>query len=413
MMKTLIPLPYLGYSKIELGQAPREGLRFLRLARYKLGKRLRQKQTPPQGYVDHFGVHRPRNNAGDAVLFDALQDLLRHRFGDLHFRDSLLRAKVTPKDVARINARAQAVLVGGGGLLIEDSNPNAESGWQWRISTQELEAMNVPLIIFAIGYNLFRTDAAPSGHMVAHVERTLARSAFFGMRNHGSITRTKELMPAELHEKITFQPCMTTVLSEYHPLLQGHPGAAPGEKRVALNLAFDRAERRFGNQADAVLARIAGAVRTLIAEGWTVDVTLHGWDDEPAAEFFRGESIPVNVVYLNLCTSDEIVDYYARVPVTVGMRGHAQMIPFGCGNAIFSIISHDKLGFFLDDIGHREWGADIFDADLGERIVEFARCADQDIARRRGEIAAAKAPLWAQTLANLDRLPLTAACRPD
>lgn len=408
MMKTLIPLPYLGYSKIELGQAPREGLRFLRLVRYKLGERRRQKQTPPQGYVDHFGVHRPRNNAGDTVLFDVLQKLLRHRFGDLHFRDSLLRTKVTPEDVARINARAQAVLVGGGGLLIEDSNPNAESGWQWRISPQDLDAIDVPLILFAIGYNLFRTDATPSRYMVAHVERTLTKSAFFGMRNHGSITRTKALMPAELHEKITFQPCMTTVLSEFHPLLQGHPGAAPGEKRMALNLAFDRAERRFGNQAETVLARIAGAVRTLIAEGWAVDVTLHGWDDEPAAEFFRREAIAVNFVYLNLCTPDEIVDYYARVPITVGMRGHAQMIPFGCGNAIFSIVSHDKLGFFLDDIGHREWGADIFDADLGERVVDFARSAGQDIARLQSEIAKAKATLWTQTRANLNKLPLAA-----
>ena len=90
MKKTRIPLPNLGYSKIELGQAPREGLRFLRLARYELGGRQCQKQTPPRGYEDYFGPHRQINNSGDTVLFDLLYKLLRHRFGHLHLRDNLL-----------------------------------------------------------------------------------------------------------------------------------------------------------------------------------------------------------------------------------------------------------------------------------------------------------------------------------
>ncbi|MEP0144400.1 MAG: polysaccharide pyruvyl transferase family protein [Erythrobacter sp.] len=407
-MKTrLISLPYLGFSEIEADVVIKESLRFSRLAANKLTLRALHKMPPKQGYIDHFGVHRPRNNAGDTVLFDVLQKLLSSHFGPLSFRNSALRAKVTDQDVARINAAAQAVLVGGGGLLIEDSNPNAESGWQWRISEDHLARIDKPLILFAIGYNLFRTDKPPSQRMVDHVEKTMDKSVFFGMRNHGSIERTKAMIAQELHHKIIFQPCMTTFLTEYHPSLKTKSGADGREKRIALNLAFDRAERRFGDQADAVLERIGGAVDHLIQQGWQVDLTLHGWDDEPAIAYFRKRGSAVNPVYLNLCTPDEVVEYYADVPLTFGMRGHAQMIPFGCGNPIFSLISHDKLGFFLDDIGHREWGADIFDADLGDKIVDFARLAHESHADLKTKISKAKAKLWAQTQTNLKTLPLT------
>ena len=41
------------------------------------------------------------------------------------------------------------------------------------------------------------------------------------------------------------------------------------------------------------------------------------------------------------------------------MRGHAQMIPFGLRRPIISIISHDKMRFFLKDINCLEWGIDV------------------------------------------------------
>lgn len=59
---------------------------------------------------------------------------------------------------------------------------------------------------------------------------------------------------------------------------------------------------------------------------------------------------------------------YSRPRLVIGMRGHAQMIPFGCNTPILSIISHDKMQWFLDDIHHPEWGVDVLDPAF-ERIL--------------------------------------------
>jgi len=402
MVSKLVSVPFLGYSKIESDRVAQESVRFSRLLAYKVRQEAKNRLSSSAGYIEHFGVHRPRNNAGDTVLFDAIQELFKFKFGNLEFRNTALRKNVQRRDVSRINDLSKAVLVGGGGLLIEDSNPNSESGWQWRISEELLGDIEVPLLAFAIGYNLFRNDRQPSELMVRHISKTIEKSAFFGMRNTGSINKTKGIVPIDLHSKIVFQPCMTTVLSEFYPGIRDITDINPFEKRVALNLAFDRAERRFGEHRSEILERVGSAIETLAKRDWKIDLTLHGWDDEPAIEFCRSRSLPVNPVYLNLCSPSEIVRYYSGVPVTVGMRGHAQMIPFGCGNCIFSLISHDKLGYFLDDIGHRDWGVDIFDVDLSERIVEFVCAPESEIRSRRRAVEDAKSELWERTLENLN-----------
>ena len=359
------------------------------------------------GYFDHFGVHFPRNNAGDTVLFDAIETLFDVEYGQQKWRRSHLRHLVSPMDLARINRLARGVLVGGGGLLSSDSNPNSTSGWQWRIGRQELEELQVPLIVFAIGFNQFRGSEAFNPIFQEHLEATVRKSSFFGMRNHGSVDRTRALLSPEFHDKISFQPCMTTVLSEYHPRLRRDlPAIQAGRsvsprRRLAVNLAFDRAENRFGPNADLYIDRICAGLKAASEAGWVLELAVHAWDDEPAIAHLRRRNIPVIVKRLNLSAPYEVVRYYAGVDAVVGMRGHAQMIPFGCSTPILSLISHDKMRFFLEDIGHPEWGVEVSDSEVGERVIGFAT----DVMARpevfQAQISAAKAPLWVATQTNL------------
>ena len=55
------------------------------------------------------------------------------------------------------------------------------------------------------------------------------------------------------------------------------------------------------------------------------------------------------------------------------MRGHAQMIPFGCNTPILSIISHDKMQWFLDDIHHPAWGVDVLDSSFESQLYAKAK----------------------------------------
>lgn len=353
------------------------------------------------GYWEHFGVHNPRNNAGDTVLFETIENLFDHALGAKLWHKGQLRELVSSEDVLRLNRDAEAVLVGGGGLLISDSNPNVQSGWQWRIGLEELRALKTPLVIFAIGYNQFRGSEGFPDVFDEHLALTIEKSVFFGLRNRGSIRRTQSHLAPDLHNKLRWQPCMTTVMRHFHPL------ASPreqGAKRIAVNLAFDRAEKRFGGDFERIKSGIVKAMRWAVDHGWKLVLTLHAWDDDPAVTVFREQNIPADVVRLNLHSASQVIDFYARMPLTIGMRGHAQMIPFGCGNAIMSLISHDKLGFFLEDIGHPEWGVDVRETNIAEAIVDRIKAFEAHRDETFQQVDDCQAQLWKVTQENLQEI---------
>jgi hypothetical protein len=359
--------------------------------------------TTAPGYIEHFGVHQPMNNAGDTVLFDTIEKLFDGAFGSQRWRRTQLRREVGATDVERMNRCARAVLVGGGGLLISDTNPNALSGWQWKISRELLERLEVPLIVFAIGYNQFRDPVAFPAVFRPHLEATVARSAFFGARNGGSVDSIRSLLPEALRSRVVLQPCMTSFLRHYHPTLQPG-GRAPFAKRMALNLAFDRPGQRYGGRESDASAQIRKLVEWALDDGWDVTAVLHSSYDDPATSLLRGFSRKLAFRRLNLASADEVIRFYASMPVTIGMRGHAQMIPFGCGNAIFSIVSHDKMGYFLRDIDRPEWGADVLDPELADKAIAFLDDLERSWADVGRHIDAHQSRLWSLTRANLSRI---------
>jgi hypothetical protein len=86
------------------------------------------------------------------------------------------------------------------------------------------------------------------------------------------------------------------------------------------------------------------------------------------------------------------------------------MIPFGVRTPIISLISHAKLGYFLADIGHPEWGVGVQDPHLAGRLRELTRHLLEHGPAVAAEIAAIQQRLAAVTEANLGTLP--ASLRP-
>ena len=50
------------------------------------------------------------------------------------------------------------------------------------------------------------------------------------------------------------------------------------------------------------------------------------------------------------------------------MRGHSQMIPFGLCKNIISIISHDKMKYFLEDNNLVDYGVDLDEPEVFENL---------------------------------------------
>jgi hypothetical protein len=149
---------------------------------------------------------------------------------------------------------------------------------------------------------------------------------------------------------------------------------------------------------------MAGALRTL-RERADVRYAAHMPADEKFVHDLRREhglTLPVEQLYD--MSNDGIRELYRSARLVIGMRGHAGMIPFGCGTPILSLVSHPKLAYFLSDIGRREWGISVHDRALGARLTERAGAILDDHPAAVADVHAAQEFLWKTTRSNIDEL---------
>ena len=85
----------------------------------------------------------------------------------------------------------------------------------------------------------------------------------------------------------------------------------------------------------------------------------------------------------------------------IGMRGHAQMIPFGLNCEIISLGSHEKMKWFLQDINAEDWYIELREEPetIAKRIIElFNNIHDKETTKNR--LISAQNILWKKTLYN-------------
>jgi hypothetical protein len=358
----------------------------------------------------------PQGNAGDRVLTGAVRAcFVGDRWHDVHAHQLFDEDRL-----AEVNA-TEGLIVGGGGLFLPDTAPNGNSGWQWNVTDPMLARIAVPLVVFGVGYNMFEgqtfdgriaDDGSVSGsRFVGSLRALVERSTFVGLRNHGSVDRVRDLLPGHLADRICWQPCPTTITDLLaDPPDAGDPAAgSPGD--VLLNCAYDRAGRRFGDGYGTFLAAMRDWVVETQARA-VVRYVAHCVDDERFVNDLRREhgiSLPVIAMYD--LTPTRIHEHYRQAALVVGMRGHAGMIPFGCGTPIISLISHPKLGYFLADIDRPQWGVDVRDPHLAGRLRELTAELLDNGPAVAADIAVLRRGLADVTAANLASLP--AALQPN
>jgi Polysaccharide pyruvyl transferase len=356
-------------------------------------------QTASTPRLVHIAQFHP--NAGDAFLPVALRDLFCEQLGPMHWRGRHVAKVVDDRSMSQLN-EADGIVIGGGGLFLSDTNPNSLSGWQWSCSVEALDRLTTPIALFAVGYNRFRGQPEFSPVFTDHLTLLADRATFLGMRNTGSVEATRGYLPTDLHPKVRLQPCMTTLASRIYPNLMSAPSRAP-KPFIALNCAFDRSELRFGDDEDRILDDIVGAMQE-VSSDVAVKYFSHHPEDEKPLPLLTERGIDVELVRLHDVPGEEILRNYSEALVVIGMRGHAQLIPYGCGRPIVSLVSHDKMFFFLDDIDARAWGVEIKSPDLRERLVAAVRAHLDDLPAAEATVARGQERLWEITNHNLTEL---------
>ncbi|MGW1322249.1 glycosyltransferase [Streptomyces antibioticus] len=351
----------------------------------------------PEDQLAHVAFYMDRQgNAGDKLLPESVRLAFGPDTGPRRWHSVHAHRLFDEAALERVNAR-RGLVIGGGGLFIPDTMPNGNSAWQWNVPDDLLARVDVPIAVYAVGFNAFDGQSYRAERFRSSLRLLVERASFFGLRNHGSIEKVRAMLPAHLHDKVRFQPCPTTVTRH---LVDGWQDPVGREDTILLNAAYDRAGLRFGHDYGHFLAQMAKAVRDLgaLAE---VKCAAHSLDDEKLAFDLRrehGVSLPVIPMYD--FGNDEIRDLYARTKLVIGMRGHAGMIPFGCGTPIISLISHPKMAYFLRDIDRPEWGVSVHDRDLAAVLVERARDLLADHDRTVADVHGRQQELWKTTEAN-------------
>ncbi len=363
--------------------------------------------------ISHLGVHNTEtdkpiavnSNAGDTLLFQATRDLFTRFLGSIDWKLEALWEEMTEDKIHDLNKKSDAVLIGGGGLFLCDQKGAdiTNSGWQWNCSAEKVKDFIVPLLVFGVGYNRFRNQPDFDPIFSEQIRAVVEKSAFFGLRNHGSRYAIRRYLPVSLHYRVRYQPCPTTLawylygdlVSKYRPNVRG--------RTLVLNAAFDRREMRFGNREKDIFTQIAEVMKSCVKDGWKIILANHKPQDAEVGRFLDAAGVHFEAVDLAQTYPEDIIKFYCDKDVTVGMRGHAQMIPFGVRQPIVSIISHDKMGWFLDDIGHPEWGVDVEDPLFANKLYATIKHVTEN-PHIPEEIAEAQERLWAVTTRNMEEI---------
>jgi polysaccharide pyruvyl transferase WcaK-like protein len=342
-------------------------------------------------------------NAGDTLLPVVLQDLFSLNLKIKKWSCIQVHSIMNALHINKIN-HSDGVIIGGGGLFLKDTNANNLSGWQWPCSIENLKKINAPIIMFAVGYNRFRGQEEFDPIFREHLNSFVEQAKFVGIRNYGSINKLKNYIDDDrLKEKLIFQPCMTTVISKMYPDLTDYSNK---EDFIALNCAFDRKELRSAN--DDILKNIA-EVALQLSKKTRIKYYSHVISDNQILPYF--DSLGVKYELVSFSNVKEMIIEYSKPKLVIGMRGHAQMIPFGCNTPILSIVSHDKLQYFLDDIGHSEWGVDVLDKDFSEKLFDKSVQLYENFENVYDEILIAQKKIWIITKNNLNMISKILDCR--
>lgn len=349
--------------------------------------------------VIHFGIHNKENkNSGDTLLFQTTRDLFDLHFKDINWTLKNLWEPVDSNTIEFINREMDCILIGGGGLFLKDQKGAEESvsGWQWNCSTEALKMITIPIIIFGVGYNRFRNQEDFDPIFTENLQALSQSCIFLGLRNTGSIENVKRYIGDE--NPFFLQYCPTTILSRIYD----HIEIENNDKILSFNLAYDRPAFRFGNREKELLQNMASFLEYVHeTSDYNIHITLHKHIDAEILKYLP-DNVAFEVINLTESNANQIMEYYSKIDLAVGMRGHAQLIPFGFNKKMISIISHNKMQYFLDDI-KLDLGVDVDSATfLNDLISKFEEVKNSPSIS--DELMRAQNHIWESTNSNFEYL---------
>lgn len=298
-----------------------------------------------------------RGNAGDTAVGAACSNVYQNEFSNCEITYMNCRQIFEQKHIEEINSK-DVLILSGGGVFLKDTFPNNVSDWQWGISPELLSKINIPIIVYGIGYNKFRGQPNFSTLFNESVSTLVEKAVFFSMRNTGSCISIKKHIPKKLHSKIFMNYCPTILFKNNFKKNNLRTST------VGFLLAGDRLSNRHKD-----LKKFISNIkefRNYLKNIGVKTILINHQNDNWISEFIKFDEHKD----LYKKSNNEIYNFYSSIDTVIADRGHGQMIPFSCGCKIISPVSHEKLAWFLDDLGLNDLGINENDENLGKYLIE-------------------------------------------
>jgi polysaccharide pyruvyl transferase WcaK-like protein len=296
-------------------------------------------------------------NSGDIYLVEAAERVISN--GDIQWTRQDCRKLVDRKMVNDINSKYDFIVLGPGGILMLDevngkgiakSNKMSigamlnVSGYQWLIKKEDLLNIKIPMIVFSIGWNYFRGLYPKREPFASSVKTLIDHSSYFSMRHSGDIKDLCEFINYNNDvEKIKLCYC-PTIISD------GTICSDKDSNIVGFQIANDRWTNRYADS-DKLFNEIYKTIIDIEKMGYKIDV-IDQCVDGKFIDWMTSRKLwkpSFRKVVLKGKPYEEQSKYYKTLNTIFATRGHGQMIPMGLGVKVISIISHNKLKYFLED----------------------------------------------------------------
>lgn len=320
----------------------------------------------------HVGGYN--RNYGDFVLLESIRENLeKQKDVPLNFVNiDCQSTHFFPELIDQMNEKADMLIIGGGGFVMNRHEDNSRSGWQWSINNEDIEKIKIPIIVYGIGYNKFNYDNRGfKDNMNESLKITQNKSKLFSVRNTGT---KEELIKRGLDEdNIYIIPDSGMFISPY-PIENNL--FKTDKMLVGLNFVSDRPHYTFPGEYEKTqqkfykelvetckyLIENKNALIINIDHIPALDTEVNDLFKKELGDNYKVLSEEIPEIYPPSLTNSHYLAYcYKKMNLVLGMRGHSNIISFGMGTPFVSIGSHNKNRFFLNDINEKEYLIDIRD----------------------------------------------------
>lgn len=307
-------------------------------------------------------------NWGDRAIALGIHNLCRRFFGDCSFEIFPISSKLfsNSKEIERLNS-CDFLIVGGGGII----------GW-YPTFQKYLNKIKIPMIVYGVGLNLFRTKAGEEILGESHkknLQSMIDKSIYFSVRNDGSKKILNEL--GFNVEKESPDPILWTALNRKLDRI------IPS-KYVIIQIAGDYLWERYVHNGILPIMfckKIRNIAEFLVDRGYKIQFPVHQiindpinlTNDEICYPYLKG--LENHIIHWNWKTCIEnmylSLSYYAYSDIVIAMRSHSLMTGIANYRPSISLGTQDKNMFYMKNFGLERFNIGINNPNFEDKIEEL------------------------------------------